>query len=143
MKLLTNEQQKSYESENICYICKKNWDNHAKDKNYYKVSDHCHYTGEYRGAAHSIYYLKYRVPEEISIVFHNVSSYDYLFIIKESAEESEKQFTCLGKNTEKYITFSVSIEKKLQELIKMKKKLQKPYPTDYNLLKCEMWNLQN
>ena len=29
---------------------------------------------------------------------------------------------------------TVPIEKKLQELMKMKKKLQKIYPTDYNLL---------
>ena len=35
------------------------------------------------------------------------------------------QFTCLGKYTEKYITFAVPIENKLQELIKIQKKLQK------------------
>ena len=29
---------------------------------------------------------------------------------------------------------------KLQELIKMEKKLQKPYPTDYNLLKAQVFN---
>ena len=32
--------------------------------------DHCHYT-EYRGAAQSIYNLKYSVPKIISIAFHN------------------------------------------------------------------------
>ena len=42
------------------------------------------------------------MPEKILIVFHNGSNYDYHFIIKELAEEFEKQFTCLGEITEKY-----------------------------------------
>ena len=44
-------------------------------------------------------------------MFHNGSTYDYHFIIKELAEESEGEFECLGENTEKYITFSVPIKK--------------------------------
>ena len=40
-------------------------------------------------------------------------NYDYHFIIKELAEEFRKQFTCLLENTEKYITFTVPIEKKV------------------------------
>ena len=63
------------------------------------------------------------MPKKIPIVFYNGSNYDYHFIIKELAEEFKKQFTCLGENTEKYITFTVPIEKKLQELIEMEKKL--------------------
>ena len=47
------------------------------------------------------------------MVFHNGSTYDYHFIIKELAEEFEGQFECLGENTEKYITFSVPIKKEL------------------------------
>ena len=42
------------------------------------------------------------------IVFHNGSTYDYHFIIK----EFDGNFECLGENTEKYITFSVPIKKK-------------------------------
>ena len=34
---------------------------HAKDKSYPKGRDHCHYTGEYRGATHSICNLKYTI----------------------------------------------------------------------------------
>ena len=36
-----------------------------------KVRDHGHYTGEYRGAAHSISNLKYSIPKKISKVFHD------------------------------------------------------------------------
>ena len=118
MKLLTKEQKQSYENPKICYICKKKFENeYLKDKKYCKVRDHRHYTGEYRGATHSICNLKYSELKRNPIAFHNGSNYDYHFIIKELSEEFKKQFICLGENIEKYITFKVLIEKKLQELI--------------------------
>ena len=46
-------------------------------------------------------------------MFHNGSTYDYHFILKEIAEEFEGEFECLGENTEKYITFSVPIKKEI------------------------------
>ena len=58
--------------------------------------------------------LRYKVPKEILVVFHNGSTYDYHFIIKELAKEFEGNFECLGENTEKYITFSVPIKKKIE-----------------------------
>ena len=63
------------------------------------------------------------MPEKIPIVFHDGSNYDYLFIIKELAEEFKKQFNCSGENTEKYITLTVPIEKQVTR-IDMGKKLQ-------------------
>ena len=48
MKLLTNEQQKSYEIAKLCYICREKFEGkYAKDKKYGKVMDHCCYTGYY------------------------------------------------------------------------------------------------
>ena len=86
MKLLKKEQQVSYENATICYICNKKFENkYLKDKKYCKIRDHCHYTGEYRGAAHRTCNLKYSVPRKIPIVFHNGSNYEYHFIIKELA----------------------------------------------------------
>ena len=64
---------------------------------------------KYRGAAH-VCNLNYKTPKEIPVVFHNGSTYDYHFIIKELAEEFNGHFECLGENTEKYITFSVPIQ---------------------------------
>ena len=58
----------------------------VKKKNF-KVKDYCHYTGKYRGAAHDICNLRYKIPKEIPVVFHNGSTCDYHFIIKELAEE--------------------------------------------------------
>ena len=51
------------------------------------------------------------MPKKIPIVFHNRSNYNYHFIIKKLAEELKTQFTCLGENTEKYLTFTVLKEK--------------------------------
>ena len=57
-----------------------------KDKKYYKVSDHCHYTETYRGATHSIRNLKCSAPKKIPVAFHNGSNYDYDFFIKKLGE---------------------------------------------------------
>ena len=91
-KLLTKKQQESYENAKICYICKGKLQNkYVKDKKYCKVRDHCHYTGEYKGAVQSICTLEYSVPKKFPVAFHNGSNYDYHFIIKESAEEFFKK----------------------------------------------------
>ena len=110
---LTTEEKVHYIKQKVCYICKKEFNNNDNDKKQQKVRDHCHYTGKYRGAAHNICNLRYKIPKEIPVVFHNGSTYDYHFIIKELAKEFEGNFECLGENTEKYITFSVPIRKKI------------------------------
>ena len=107
---LTDKEKETHENQKVCYICKKNF---STNKKYCKVRDHCHYTGQYRGAAHSICNLRYQIPKEIPVVFHNGSTYDYHFIIKQLAREFKGYFHCLGENTEKYITFSVPIKKVL------------------------------
>ena len=95
-----------------CYICKEKIENkYLKNKKYRNVRDYRHYTGEYRGAAYSIWNLKYNVPTKIPTVFDDESNHDYYFIIRKLAGEIKKQFTCFGENTEKYITFTVPIEK--------------------------------
>ena len=71
---------------------------------------HYHYIEKDRGAAHNICNVRYKIPKEISVVFHNGSTYDHHFIIKQLAEEFEGQFECFGENTEKYITLSVPIK---------------------------------
>ena len=99
---LINKELKFYEQQKVCHICKKKF---CYDKNKKKVRDHCHYTGKFRGAAHSECNLIYKAPKEIRVVFHNGSSYDDHFIIKQLAEELEGKFKYLGENAEKYITF--------------------------------------
>ena len=134
MKLLTDQQQELYENAKICYICKEKFEDiYIKDKKC-KVRDHCHYKVEYREAAHSIRNLKYSVLKKICIVFHIGANFDYHFIIKELPEEFEGKFNCLGKNTEKYITFPIPIEKEVKRIDKSL--------LDYNLLTVQdLWPL--
>ena len=73
--------------------------------------DHSLYTGKYQLTAHDICNLKYKTPKEIPVVFHNGSTYNFHFIIKEVVKELEGQFECLGQNTKKHITFSLAMKK--------------------------------
>ena len=109
---LTTEEETHYNEQEICYIYKKEFD--KSDKKHYKERDHCHYTGKYRDTAHNICNLRYKITKEIPAVFHNGSTCDYHFIIKELVKEFNGNFECLGENTEKYITFSVPIKKKIE-----------------------------
>ena len=102
--------------QSVTFAKKKFENKYLKDRKYRKARDHCHYTVEYRGVAHSICNLKYNVPKKISVILHNGSNYDYHFIIKKLAEEFKKQFTFLGENTEKYVTFRVPIEKEVTRI---------------------------
>ena len=64
-------------------LTKEEEDNFKKDfNNDMKVRDHCHFTGKYRGAAHNTCNLRYKIPKNIPVIFHNGSTYDYHFIIK-------------------------------------------------------------
>ena len=57
-----------WKCKNFLYFWK---DKYVKDKECCEVWDHCHYTGEYRGAGHSTRNLKYSIPKEIAILFHS------------------------------------------------------------------------
>ena len=55
----------------------------------------------------------------IPVVFHNGSNCDYHYTIKESTNEFEGKFECLGENTGKYKIFSVPIEKEVLKIYKV------------------------
>lgn len=55
-------------------------------------------------------------------MFHTDSNYEYNVIIIVLAEEFEGQFKVLGVNTEKYVTFSVPVQKEIENDKKKKKK---------------------
>ena len=97
-------QWKDYKHMNSCHICFKPF----REGNQ-KVRDHCHYSGIYRGAAHSLCNLQYKIPSYISVVFHNLSEYDaHMFIIE--LANCGSRMGVIAKNKEDYITFLISVE---------------------------------
>ena len=58
------------------------------------------------------------MANEIPVAFHNGSNYDYHFLTKELANESNGTFECLEENAEKYQTFSFPIEKEAMKFDK-------------------------
>ena len=74
------EERKRYDMTSKCWICGKECTKDDGEKNY-KVRDHCHFTGRFRGAAHN---LKYRRFKFTPVLFHDLSGYDAHFFIKKS-----------------------------------------------------------
>ena len=104
MEPLTKSQLKEYKHATKCHICFKPFREGNR-----KVRDHCHYSGKYRGAAHSLCNLQYKIPSYIPVVFHNLTGYDAHKFIKELAKHRSKMGV-IAKNTEDYISFSVNVE---------------------------------
>ena len=105
---LTDAQNAEYKEAESCHICLKSFN----DPSNYKVRDHCHYTGLYRGPAHNNCNLKYKIPNYIPIAFHNLSGYDAHLFIKELGKKFNKEdIEVIAENKEKYISFSVKITK--------------------------------
>ena len=127
MIVLNEEEKESYENQQLCHICDKEfYINNNKEMS--TGRDHCHYTGKYRDAAHTKCNLNYKIVKEIPVLFHNGSVYDYPLIIKYLAREFESNFECLGENTEKYISFTVPFKKVINdEEIKYKIRISDSY----------------
>ena len=99
---LTEEEQKSFSKAKICHICSGELDD-------YRVRDHCHFTGQYRGAAHNSCNLQCRKPLILPVIFHNLQGYDaHLFIKQLSGLPGE--LNCIPSTEEKYISFSKKIK---------------------------------
>ena len=99
---LTKKEQLSFDKAETCHICSKE----LKDD---KVRDHCHFTGQYRGAAHNSCNLQCRKPLILPVVFHNLQGYDaHLFIKQLSGIQGE--LNCIPSTEEKYISFSKKIK---------------------------------
>ncbi|KAJ8980867.1 hypothetical protein NQ317_008926 [Molorchus minor] len=100
---LSDQEETEYENTLCCHICEKPF-----ELGDIKVRDHCHLTGHFRGAAHSICNLNYKVPKFIPVFFHNLTNYDSHLFIKKLASNKES-VSVIAQTKEKYISFSKSI----------------------------------
>ena len=103
MDPLTEKQWEKYKKATKCHICYKPF-----TQTNLKVRGHCHYTGLYRGPAHSSCNSRYKLPSYIPVVFHNLSGYDaHLFIRELGGHTSDMEV--IAKNKEDYISFSIKV----------------------------------
>ena len=106
--IISSDELKQFDDATKCWICNEEFDDTADEKGYKKnkkVKDHCHYTGRFRGAAHNSCNLKYKKPNFIPVVFHNLSGYDSHLFIK-NLGFTDGTIDCIPNNEEKYISFT-------------------------------------
>ena len=103
---LTKQEQILFDKAETCHICKTPL---LTDKLCDKVRDHCHFTGQYRGAAHNNCNLQCRKPMILPVIFHNLQGYDAHLFIKQLACLTG-ELSCIPSTEEKYISFSKKIK---------------------------------
>ena len=96
---LTNKDEEHFKLATVCHICKNGF-----TKKDYKVRDHCHVTGKYRGAAHNNCNQSFRLTNKIPVIFHNLKGYDSHFIMQEIGKFNQ-EISVIPNNMEKYMAF--------------------------------------
>ena len=97
---LSDEVYATFKKAQRCYIC----DKHFTEKDY-KVKDHNHLSGKYRGPAHRSCNLKIRYPNYIPVFMHNLSNYDTYLFVRELSKCPGK-LNVIPETAEKYISIS-------------------------------------
>ena len=90
-----------YDNSIPCHICDREL---GEDT----VRDHFHLSGKFRGAAHEVCNLKYKVPQFFPVVFDNLSVFDSHLFIK-TLENSEGDISCIPYNDENNISFTKQV----------------------------------
>ena len=116
--------QKDFQSATKCHICEQKLFKNKETGRILKVRDHCHFTGEYRGAAHNECNFKCKKSLILPVIFHNLQGYDSYLFIKQLAKVSG-DLSCIPSTEEKYISFSKKIVVDYYHSSKMEKLLSK------------------
>ena len=100
---MTLEDENNYQNSKDCLICNQKIN---KDKD--NVRDHCHITGQYRGAAHNKCNSKLKIPKKLPIISHNLEVYDGHIIFKELNNFDKIDVHLIPKTSEKYLSIIIN-----------------------------------
>ena len=106
---MTDEDKEAFNNAAHCFVCGEEFRNTYKTEKeaekYKKVRDHCHFTGRYRGCAHSICNLNYCSKHfKIPVFFHNMKKCDGHLIIQNAEQLSnKKKIDVIAQNSDKFI----------------------------------------
>ena len=104
--IMTYQDNRNYNRATYCHICKKDFiENPTKSQS--KVRDHDHFSGEFRGAAHSKCNVAMRSVKKIPVFFHNLGGYDSHIIFNNLNKVSVKEPTVIAKAIEKFVSFNI------------------------------------
>lgn len=106
---ITELQEKKFQLARTCHICSKDFSELDDEFCNYKVRDHCHITGAYRGPAHNGCNLKFRESRTIPVIFHNLSGYDSHFIIHEIANRFAGEINIIASTDQNYVSFTKTV----------------------------------
>lgn len=100
--IITPEEQAAFDMTEKCWICgKRGWEDN-------KVRDHCHFTGKFRGAAHSKCNLRLRKDKIVLVLFHNGGGYEFHLLVK-NLGKVQGEISVIAKNVEEHISITKKI----------------------------------
>lgn len=98
------EENQAFYDASLCYLCKLPFQPQFSGRN--KVRDHCHYSGEFLGVAHSNCNWKRTTDRNIPIFIHNFQNYDSQFIMQ-GLKYCNTSIDGIPYNMEKFRTLNV------------------------------------
>ena len=83
--VMTKEENEGFKNSTKCWIYDKDYIDNG-----FKVRDHYHITGKYRGSAHRDCNINLKLNHKTSVVFQNLKNYDFHLIMQELVKFSLK-----------------------------------------------------
>ena len=94
-----SEVEEQFQSRSSCWICEKLIKNDDE-----KVTDHCHITGKFRGAAHWNCNINLQLTKNVPAIFYNLRGHNSHLIFCE-LNKSDVKIDVIPNGLEKYMAF--------------------------------------